>query len=94
MLEGIVRRCSTKWAFLKKFSKIQRKTPELKSLFKKVEGLKPATLLKMNSSTGVFLWILRNFQEHLFTEHLRKNASKMFAFTVFHVESEIRSPQF
>ena len=25
-----------------------------------------ATLLKKDSSTGVFLWILRNFEEHLF----------------------------
>ena len=35
---------------------------------------RPATLLKRNSRTGVFLWILRNFKEHL-TEHLRTTAS-------------------
>ena len=27
---------------------------------------------KRNSKTGVFLWILRNFSEHQFKEHLRK----------------------
>ena len=27
---------------------------------------------KRNSKTGVFLWILRSFSEHQFTEHLRK----------------------
>ena len=33
---------------------------------------RPATLLKRGSNTCVFLWILRNFKEHLFfTEHLR-----------------------
>ena len=34
-----------------------------------------ATLLKRYSGTGVFLQILRNFQEHLFTEYLRAIAS-------------------
>ena len=28
-------------------------------------SLRPVTLLKQDSKTGVFLWILRNFQEHL-----------------------------
>ena len=30
-------------------------------LFCKVTGLRPASLLKRDSSTGAFLWILRNF---------------------------------
>ena len=30
------------------------------------ESCRPATLLKRDSNTGFFLWILRNFQEHLF----------------------------
>ena len=34
--------------------KIHRKTPVLECLFKKVEDLRPATLLKRHSSTGVF----------------------------------------
>ena len=29
-------------------------------------GLRPATLLKRDSGTGVFLWILWHFYEHLF----------------------------
>ena len=32
----------------------------------KVSGLRPANLLKRDSRTGAFLWILRNFSEHLF----------------------------
>ena len=32
----------------------------------KLQALKAATLLKRYSNTGVFLWILRNFKEHLF----------------------------
>ena len=58
---------------LKKFHNIHRKTPVLESLFSKVAGLcwslflitlkvwRPkwsVTLLKRNSNTGVFLWIL------------------------------------
>ena len=34
-----------------------------------------ATLLLRDSGTDVFLWILRNFYEHLFIEHLRVTAS-------------------
>ena len=34
--------------------------------FKKVAGLRPATLLKKESGTGVSLWIVQNFLEHLF----------------------------
>ena len=44
----------------------------LESLFNKAAGLKtwrPATLLKRDSNTGVFLWILRNFEEHLFLQN-------------------------
>ena len=38
-------------------------------------GLKPYS--KRDSGTGVFLWILQNFQEHLvFTEHLWMSASE------------------
>ena len=36
------------------------------SLFNKVVGLVPVTSLKRDSGIGVFLWILRNFQKHLF----------------------------
>ena len=43
------------------FCKIHRKTPVSESLFNKDEGLRPATLLKKDSVTGVFQLILRNF---------------------------------
>ena len=46
------KRCS------KKFHKIHKKTPVPESLFNKVAGLKPATLLNRGSGTGVFLRIL------------------------------------
>ena len=36
------------------------------SVFNKVEGLRPTPLLKRDSSTGVFPWIVRDFLEHLF----------------------------
>ena len=32
----------------------------------KVSGLRSTSLLKWDYSTGVFLWILLNFEEHLF----------------------------
>ena len=32
------------------------------------ESCRPATLLKAESNTGVFLWTLQNFKEHLFRE--------------------------
>ena len=35
------------------------------------ERLWPATLLKKRSGTGVFLWILRNFSEHLFGKWIK-----------------------
>ena len=37
-------------------------------LCSRVAGWKPPTVLKRDPSTGVVLWILRNFQEHLFYE--------------------------
>ena len=36
--------------------------------FNKVAGWKPPTLLKRDTGTGVVLWILQYFQEHLFCE--------------------------
>ena len=49
------------------------------SLFiKKVAGWSPATIFKWGSGTVTFLWILLNFTEHLFAEHLRKAVSVVF----------------
>ena len=41
------------------------------SFLKKIVGLRPAILFKKKTGTGVFLWILWNFKEQLFTEHVR-----------------------
>ena len=35
-----------------------------------LQAFKDLTLIKRDSNTGVFLWKLRNFEEHFFTEHL------------------------
>ena len=37
----------------------------------KLQALRPATLLKTGSSTGVFLWILRIFMNSFFYEHFQ-----------------------
>ena len=50
--------CSVKKAVLKFFFNIQRKTSVFGSIFN--------NFVKKDSNTGFFLWILRNFQEHLF----------------------------
>ena len=34
------------------------------SFFNKVDGWRPESLLKWDSCTNIFLWILRNFQEY------------------------------
>ena len=47
-----------------KVHKIHRKTPATESLSNKVAGLRLETLIS-DSSTCVFLLILRNFQEHV-----------------------------
>ena len=50
---------------LKIFAKIAGTHLCLRSFFNKVAGLKPATLLKRDSGTRVFQWILWIFIEHL-----------------------------
>ena len=59
------RRCSIKKGVPKKFRKIYRKTLVPECLLCHL-SLRPATLLKKRPGTDVFLWILRNLQEHLF----------------------------
>ena len=66
-----------------KFCNNFRKTPVLESLFNKSVTLqacifRPTTLLKRDCNTGVFLWILQNFWEHLKTPS--KNIWKMFGY--------------
>ena len=50
----VVHRCSSKLLFLK-FLEISQETPALDSFLIKLLALRPATLLKRNSSTGVFV---------------------------------------
>ena len=42
----------------------------------KLQALSPAALLKRDFNTGIFLWILLNFQNIYFEEHLPTAASK------------------
>ena len=53
-----------------------RKKPVLESLLIKLQAFRPATLLKRDPNTGVYLWILRNFPQYYFEEHLRNAASR------------------
>ena len=55
-----------KKGILRNFAKFTGKNLSQSLFFNKVAGLRFATLLKKDPCTGVFLWILRNFQEHLF----------------------------
>ena len=50
-----------RYSLKKVLLKILYLAPVLGPLFNKVTGIKPATLLKRDSSTGVFLWNLRDF---------------------------------
>ena len=53
------------------------------SLFNKVGSLtawSPLTVLERDSSTGISLWILWNFSESIFAEHLLATTSHMMLF--------------
>ena len=75
--EAVVQMCSVKKVFLEISQNSQENTCTRASFliklqvwgqslfFNNVAGLRPATLLKKASGTGVFLWILWNFQEHI-----------------------------
>ena len=60
-------KCSHQRFFIEKaalkFCSIHRKTPVSEP---KLQTWRLASLLKRDSNTGVFLWILQNFTEHLF----------------------------
>ena len=49
-----------------KFSKFNRKAPVLESLFYRVASLQDFNFTKKDSYIGVFLWNLRNSEEHIF----------------------------
>ena len=52
-------------AVLKNFSKFAKKHLLWSLFFNKTADLRPATLLRKDSNTGTFLWILQNFSEQL-----------------------------
>ena len=58
-------RCSVKKGVLKIFANLTGRYV-LQSLLIKLQALKPATLCKRDSNTGVFLWMSRNSWEQLF----------------------------
>ena len=58
-----------KECILKNFCKIHRKTLCQSLFFSKVAGLRPASLLKRYSDTGVFLWILQSFLRRPFLQN-------------------------
>ena len=51
---------------LKNFANFTGKTHVLVSLLRKLQDLRPANLLKRDSSTGIFLWNWQYFQELFF----------------------------
>ena len=59
------RRCSVRRGVLVNFAKFTGKHMCQSVFFNKVAGFRPATLWKRDSGTGVFLWILPHFKEHL-----------------------------
>ena len=75
-------RCSIKKSILKSFTKFTGKHSCQSLFLNKVASLRPSTLLKRDSGTGVFLWILWNFQEHLFYRTPPDIMCKMIANTV------------
>ena len=60
------RRCSMKNCVVESFAKFTGKRLCQSLLFNKVADLWPVTFNKRDSGTSVFLWILQNFQDHLF----------------------------
>ena len=68
-------RRSIKKAVLKNFSIFTAKHLCWSSFLIKFQTFRSATLLKRESSTSVFLWILLNFQNIYFEENLRTAAS-------------------
>ena len=68
-------RCSTEKVVLKEFATFTGKDLRRSNVLIKLKVFRPATLLQRDSNTGIFLWILRNFTEHLFR---RTSATRSF----------------
>ena len=61
------RRCSVRNCVLRNFVKFTGKHLRQGLSFNKVAGLtQTCNFIKKDSGTGIFLWILRNFKQHLF----------------------------
>ena len=70
--EAVVQMCTVRKVYLKNSQNSQECNCGRVSFLIKFAGMRPKTLLKKRLSTGVFLWILQHFQEHLFlTEHFQ-----------------------
>ena len=65
MPEAVNQSCSVKKFFLK-VSQNSRENTCASLFFNNVAGLRPVTLLKKDSGTGVFLWSLGKFLTTLF----------------------------
>ena len=61
---------------LKNFAKFTWRHLHWSLSFNKVAGWRAATLLETDSSTGIFMWILKIFGNTFFVDHLRTAASK------------------
>ena len=70
------RRCSTQKAVLKSFAIFTGKHLCWSPFLIKLPALSRATLLKRDSNTAIFLWILRIFKSTYFEEHVGTATSK------------------
>ena len=72
------RKCSIEKAAFKKFTTFTGKHLCWSLFLIKLRVWRPATLFKRESNTGVFLWILQNFQEY-FSRMLTSSFSFLFS---------------
>ena len=70
MYRNSLRRCSIEKGVPKNFAKLKGKQLCRSLIFDEVSGLRHATLLKKDCSTGVFLCILENLKKIFFREQL------------------------
>ena len=67
--EAVAKRCSVKKVFLEISEKSQEDTCARATCLIKLQGWALQLYEKRGSGTGAFLWILRNFWEHLFLKN-------------------------
>ena len=76
---------------LRNFTKFTGKHMCQSLFFNKGAGLRPRTLSKRDSGTGVFLWFFAKLRNTYFTEHPRKTASITL---VFMISTQFQTAQF